>query len=324
MKPKQASQLLETIGGAALTLLLLVCCTWAELALQTVFHVNRPYTILYLIPVAVGAALLGVRGGIFSAVIALILARVYLFTDNKHGLALISFPSVAETIEFIALLLGTLAIGIITGRLRSTLGNFHQTNDDLQDANRRLRESEEQRRVFNRDVLLAVTGGKLRLVEPAEMPPADMASKTPLLTQALRVPADASTLRHTLMEIAGRSGMGMERIGDLCTATTEAATNAIKHGNGGEATVWADDDTVTVQIEDHGTGITPAHLARATLEQGFSTRVSLGMGFHLMLQSTDALALCTDTHGTIILLQVSNKPRPTVEDAVLARYANAA
>ena len=324
MKPKRTSQLLETIGGAALTLLLLVCCTWVELALQTVFHVNRPYTILYLIPVAVGAALLGVRGGIFSALLALILARVYLFTDNKHGLALISFPSVAETIEFIALLLGTLAIGIIMGHLHSTLGNFHQTNNDLQDANRRLRESEEQRRVFNRDVLLAVTGGKLRLVEPAEMPPADIASKTPLLTQTLRVPADASSLRHTLMKIAERSGMEMERIGDLCTATTEAATNVIKHGNGGEATVWVDNDTVTVQIEDHGTGITPAHLARATLEQGFSTRVSLGMGFHLMLQSTDALALCTDSHGTIILLQVSNKPRPTIEDAVLARYANAA
>lgn len=324
MTPKLPTNLLGNIGAALLTLLLLVFCTWAELAIQLVFHVNRPYTILYLIPVALGAALLGVRGGIVSAVLALILARIYLFTDNKHGLALISFPSIAETIEFIALLLGTLAIGIITGHLRSTLGSLNQTNDDLQDANGRLRDSEEQRRVFNRDVLLAVTGGKLRLVEPDEMPPADMASKTPLLNRKLRVPSDASELRHALMEIGKRSGMDLERIGDLCTATTEAATNAIKHGNGGQATVWADSDTVTVQIEDHGTGITPAHLARATLEQGFSTRVSLGMGFHLMLQSTDALALCTDSHGTTILLQVSNKPRPTIEDAVLARYANAA
>lgn len=323
MKPKLPTQLLGTLGAALLTLMLLIICTWAELALQVFFHVNRPYTILYLIPVAVGAALLGVRGGIGSAVFALILARLYLFTDNKHGLALISFPSVAETIEFISLLLGTLAIGIITGCLRSTLGDLHQTNNDLQEANLRLRESEEQRRVFNRDVLLAVTGGKLRLVEPAEMPPADMASKAPLVTQTLRVPSDASDLRHTLMQIGESSGMNLERIADLCTATTEAATNAIKHGNGGRATVWAEGDMVTVQIEDHGTGITPAHLARATLEQGFSTRVSLGMGFHLMLQSTDALALCTDSHGTIILLQVSNKPRPTIEDAVLSRYANA-
>jgi anti-sigma regulatory factor (Ser/Thr protein kinase) len=138
------------------------------------------------------------------------------------------------------------------------------------------------------------------------------------------LPPDASTLRHTLIRLGREAGMDAERIGDLCTATTEAATNAIKHGNGGLATVWADHTAVTVQIEDHGTGIAPAHLARATLEQGFSTRVSLGMGFHLMLQSTDALALCTDAHGTTIFLQVSNKPRPTVQEAVLARYSGIA
>ena len=181
-----------------------------------------------------------------------------------------------------------------------------------------------QRRVFNRDVLLAVTGGKLRLVECGGRAAPDLAAQTPLAVQTLREPQDATTLRHALAKIGETAGLNPERIGDLCTATTEAATNAIKYGNGGQATVWADGEAVTVQIEDHGTGIAPAHLARATLEQGFSTRVSLGMGFHLMLQSTDALALCTDAQGTIILLQVSKKPRPSAEDAVLARYAGAA
>ena len=244
------------------------------------------------------------------------------FTDNKHGLDLVSFPSVAEAIEFSALLLGTITIAFITGRLRSALGDLNQTNTDLQEANARLTESELQRRVFNRDVLLAVTGGKLRLVEHDEMPPRDLVSEPPTLTQTLHVPPDASALRHTLSRLGQETGMDAERIDDLCTATTEAATNAIKHGNGGLATVWAGHESVTVQIEDNGTGIAPAHLARATLEQGFSTRVSLGMGFHLMLQSTDALALCTDTHGTTIFLQVSNKPRPTAQEAVLARYGS--
>ena len=321
MKRIEATQHLGTAGAALLTALLLLGCTWLEIAILRVPGVNRPYTILYLIPVAVGAAFLGVRGGILSALAALALARLYLFTDNKHGLALVSFPSTAEAIEFGALLLGTLAIAAITGRLRSTLGDLGRTNGSLEDSNRRLVESEEQRRVFNRDVLLAVTGGKLRLVESADMPPPALAARTPQFTQTLREPPDATALRHALMKIGETTGLNVERIGDLCTATTEAATNAIKHGNGGKATVWADEDAVTVQIEDRGTGIAPAHLARATLEQGFSTRVSLGMGFHLMLQSTDSLALCTDTQGTTIFLQVSKKPRPSLEDAVLARYA---
>ena len=307
-----------------LTVLLLALCTWGELFIKDLAGVNRPYTIFYLIPVAVGAALLGIRGGILTALAAVLLARLYLFTDNKHGLGLVSFPSIAEAVEFSALLLGTLTIAFITGRLRSTLGELNRTNTDLQAANARLTESEQQRRVFNRDVLLAVTGGKLRLVEHDEMPPRDLVSESPALTQVLRVPQDASALRHTLSRLGQETGMDPERVDDLCTATTEAATNAIKHGDGGLATVWADHDAITVQIEDHGTGIAPAHLARATLEQGFSTRVSLGMGFHLMLQSTDALALCTDSHGTTIFLQVFNKPRPTAQEAALARYGGIA
>jgi anti-sigma regulatory factor (Ser/Thr protein kinase) len=320
-KPKPPLPWLNTLAASLLTVLLLALCTWGELALQDISAVKRLYTIFYLIPVAVGAALLGIRGGILSALAAVLIARFYLFTDNKHGLALISFPSLAESIEFSALLLGTLTIAFITGRLRSTLGDLNETNASLQEANARLIESEQQRRVFNRDVLLAVTGGKLRLVEHDEMPPPDLLRNAPALKRTLRVPADASALRSTLTELGRSVGMDRERIGDLCTAATEAATNAIKHGNGGQATIWSDADAVTVQIEDQGTGIAPAHLARATLEQGYSTRVSLGMGFHLMLQATDALTLCTDSQGTIIFLQVSNKPRQTPQEAVLAQYA---
>ncbi len=322
MKPNPLKKPANALAAVTITVLLLGLCTWLEVGLEDVAGINRPYTIFYLIPVAVGAALMGVRGGIGTALAAIVLARVYLFADNKHGLGLFSFPNAAEGIEFGALLLGTVSIAAITGYLRTTLSRFNQSNAELQQANEKLTESEEQRRVFNRDVLLAVTGGKLRLVEAGEIPPADLAHVAPVLSLALAVPADASALRRALNGIGKDIGMDPERVDDLCTATTEAATNAVKHGNGGQATVWSVGDAVTVQIADNGAGIAPAHLARATLEQGFSTRVSLGMGFHLMLQSTDTLALCTDVHGTIVFLQVSNKSRPTVQESVLARYAN--
>ncbi len=317
----QHSKPVGSLVSVLFTLFLLAFCTWLEVSLTGIVGVHRPYTIFYLIPVAVGAALLGIWGGIGTAFLALVLARVYLFADHKHGLQLVSFPSTAEGIEFAAMLLGTVTIAVITGTLRSTLGRYNQSNLELQAVNQKLTESEEQRRVFNRDVLLAVTGGKLRLVEPAEIPPTELAHVAPVFTQKLTEAADASTLRHALSRIGRDTGMDRDRVDDLCTATTEAATNAVKHGNGGSATVWAVGDSVTVQIADNGSGIAPAHLARATLEQGFSTRVSLGMGFHLMLQSTDTLALCTDVHGTIVFLQVSNQSRPSIQESVLARYA---
>lgn len=311
-----------TVGAVLVTLVILGLFTWGEMALQEATGVERPYTIFYLVPVALGAALLGVRGGILTALIAVMLARVYLFSDNKHGLDLISAPNIGEIVEFFALLVGTLTIAIITGSLRTASGELVQTNENLRQSNDKLVESEKQRRIFNRDVLLAVTGGKLRLLDHSEMPPTALAERAPYLTLPLHRPEDASKLRHELSRLSDESGLNTERVADLCTATTEAATNAIKHGNGGLATVWAEHGEITVQIEDSGTGIAPAHLARATLEQGFSTRVSLGMGFHLMLQSTDTLALCTDAHGTTIFLQVSNRPRATPEEAVLARYAS--
>ncbi len=320
---------INTFASVLLAILLLAVCTWLEMALGQIAGIHRPYTIFYFIPVAVSAALLGIRGGVGTALAALVLARIYLFADNKHGLDLVSFPSEAEEIEFIGMLLGTLCIAVITGYLRSTLSRYNSANaelqivnEELQSVNMRLTESEEQRRVFSRDVLLAVTGGKLQLMEPGEIPPSDLAALSPSYTQTLTTPADASSLRHALVKVAHASGMDDARIDDLCTASTEAATNAVKHGNGGRATVWLVGDAVTVQIADNGSGIAPAHLARATLEQGFSTRVSLGMGFHLMLQSTDTLALCTDVHGTTVFLKVSNKSRPSVQDMVLGRYGS--
>lgn len=321
-------------AAGVLTLGLLCFCTWGLLALQHVVGDQRPYTILYLIPVAIGSALLNRRGGLAAAALAVILARVFLLNDHKHGSALLSFPSLAESIEFLSLLAGTLTVALVTGRLRAALttvnlsrdrlkesnARLQQVNAQLEDAGARLHESERERRDFYRDVLQAVTGGKLRLVEPNEMPPADMASGPPVLILPLAEPFDATSLRRMLQTLACDLGMDDARIFDLCTGSTEAAANAIKHGNGGEASVWTEADAVTVQIADRGEGIAPVHLARATLEQGYSTRVSLGMGFHLMLQTSDVLALSTTPQGTTVLLRVAlHLPLPDA-DHLLARY----
>ncbi len=318
------------------TALLLAFCTWGLLQLRALTGDQRPYTILYLIPVAVGAAFLGARGGMATALVAVVLARLYLLNGQQHGATLLlSAPTLNDDIEFLALLAGTFTVAGLTGRLRTALSLLREGSARLQQANEQLAEthseletahaqlldSEQQRQAFNRDVLLAVTGGKLRLVEPSEMPPPDMTAGPPRLSLPLHEPQDASLLRQTLQRLGVETGMDAERVSDLCTGTTEAATNAIKHGSGGEARVWADGNAVAVLIADHGAGIAPMHLARATLEQGYSTRVSLGMGFHLMLQTADTLALSTGPYGTAILLRVSVGPRHSEEESLLARYA---
>ena len=207
-------RIMPAVGTAAL----LALCTWMLVWIREVTEENRPYTIFYLIPVAVGAGLLGVRAGMVSALGALVLARIYLFNDNKVGTQLfLSLPSTPEEIEFFALLAGTATIAVMTGRLRSALSQLRlsgdrvnhanarlahsnaqlaEANDRLEQAYHRLQETEEQQRTFHRDVLQAVTGGKLRLVEPEDMPPSDLASGKPLMALPLIVAEDATHLRQ--------------------------------------------------------------------------------------------------------------------------------
>lgn len=320
---------LHPVIAGAITLGLLGLVTWWISWLRFISGDAHPYTILYLIPVAVGAAFMGVRGGVATTLIVLILARIFLLNDHKEGItALFSFPNMAEGFDFMTLTMGTLAIAAVAGRLRSTLVQLRSSNDRLEmvntslaAANQQLIESERLRRDFNRDVLLAVTGGKLQLVERADLPGPILEGRPASTVQRLEDALDATKFRQALQKLVLGGFMDVDRTADLLTSATEAATNAIKHGRGGEATVWLTEDSAFVLVVDNGSGIAPTHLARATLEKGYSTRISLGMGFHMILESCDSLSLCTGDGGTSLLIRVSNCPRGSESDQILARYA---
>ena len=325
---------LSPVVASILTIGMLLLCTWWIYWLRDITGYGRFYTILYLIPVAIASAFLGTRGGVVASILALLLVRIYFINDNKHGIDLVGFPNLAEGIDFVTLTAGMITIAVVTGRLRSTLSLIRRSNEQLEDINDRLAianqrleeanaqilESERQRQQFNHDVLLAVTGGKLRLVERDELPPPDLEIQGAGISRDLLTAKDATDLRRDIQRAVRSMGFERDRLADLLTGTTEAATNAVKHGGGGRARVWLTSEGVSVLIEDNGRGISPTHLARATLEKGYSTLVSLGMGFHLMLECSDALSLTTGDGGTAVLIQISNMPRVSDSDAVLARY----
>ena len=315
--------------ASLITFGLLALVTWWISWLRYISGSAHPYLILYLIPVAVGAAMLGVRGGVASTVIVLGLARVFLLNDHKEPItALLSFPNSAEFLDFMTVAMGTLSIAAVAGRLRSTLVQLRTSNDRLElanaslaAANQQLIESEQLRRDFNRDVLLSVTGGKLQLVERSELPGPHLADRPPISVHRLEDAIDATKFRQSLQSLVFGSFMDVDRTADLLTSATEAATNAIKHGRGGEATIWIADDSCYILVVDNGSGIAPTHLARATLEKGYSTRISLGMGFHMILESCDSLALSTSESGTALLIRVSNCPRGSDIEQLLAKYS---
>jgi anti-sigma regulatory factor (Ser/Thr protein kinase) len=259
--------------------------------LQRAVNSTQTYAILFLVPVAFAGALLGLRGAYVTALIALLIERTVL----NRGVA--DFASTDDVVRFLTLTVCMFIVASVTGCLRTAL-------QDLDKLNHSLVESEERRLNFNREVLLAVTAGRLILCDDAEIQ--TLASSQPLLSMTLSEPRDVGEFRRHLREVVRDRDMTYVRLDELEVCATEAATNAIKHGNGGVAEIRVTDKDVSLLISDRGTGISPSDLARATLERGFSTRVSLGMGFTMMLETADKLALSTSPTGTTIFLQCLN------------------
>jgi hypothetical protein len=66
---------------------------------------------------------------------------------------------------------------------------------------------------------------------------------------------------------------------------------------------------VYVFVADTGRGITLENLPKA-LTPGWSSEPSLGMGFTLMLEMSDAIWLSTGAFGTTLCVEKSVSPRP--------------
>jgi PAS domain S-box-containing protein len=182
---------------------------------------------------------------------------------------------------------------------------------ERREAEQRLAEGDAHQRAFLRDVLVSVTGGKLRLCDN------DAALPVPLPGCGLPVPLTGQSLRaarHTAMEAARAAGLDSNRANDLLIAVGEATQNAVRHAGGGQVRVCADEGVGLVQVwtEDQGTGIEVARLPQATLERGYSGGGGgFGHGFWLMLQTVDRVWLLTGPRGTTVVLEQGREaPQP--------------
>lgn len=182
-----------------------------------------------------------------------------------------------------------------------------------------LRQESERRLRFTRDVIGAVTDGRLCLYQSArELPP------------PLSVDTGTNALsRDTLSELRGvvkmqgeEAGFGVERMHDLLTSSSEAMMNAIVHGGDASVTVSRSADAVQVRVSDGGEGIDWDVLPQATLRGGWSSKGTLGMGFTLMLQTTDRIDLTTGPAGTTIVLTMHREKAREIRfgiDPILSR-----
>lgn len=167
----------------------------------------------------------------------------------------------------------------------------------------RLREKDLAIRRAYVDVIDAVTGGKLVLLTPEELK--DLFGE--LINAPARVECEAGMAedRHRMQSLLASLDRQVRDVDGLVLAASEAITNACKHARSGRWSVRVNERCVQVAIQDMGAGIDFKTLPKATLAAGFSTKVSLGMGFTIMLEICDRILLATEPGFTCIVLEMN-------------------
>jgi serine/threonine-protein kinase RsbW len=107
----------------------------------------------------------------------------------------------------------------------------------------------------------------------------------------MSLPAEAenvAVVRHALAGLGERLGMDETSVADLKTVVTEAAMNVVVHAYPGEepglveVTAVPEEDGLTVEVRDHGQGITPRpDLDRPSLRIGLTLIAALSSSFEI-------------------------------------------
>ena len=173
-----------------------------------------------------------------------------------------------------------------------------------------------EKKQFYREVIRAVTRGKFELVDAVDVPLVG----TLLHDLPCGTGPEYAAVRKVVREACAAHGMHEDRAADLLLAAGEAITNAMKHATEGRCLIYAAEDTLAIRVTDRGSGIASHQLPASILTAGFSTKVSLGMGYTMMLKLCDRVWLATGPEGTLIQLEKKIAEPPPENETLLSNF----
>lgn len=166
-------------------------------------------------------------------------------------------------------------------------------------------ELEENKRQFYRSTIFAATDGKLIITNQEEI---EKTAGSSIASWDVGRPEEVTIVRSGIKEAAKSAGMAESKIDDLALCVGELVTNVIKHAERGKASLRQLPGALLFVCEDHGPGINTMTLPQATLQKGYSTARSLGMGYKEVIQLADKVSLATGPEGTIVAVEVKLQP----------------
>jgi anti-sigma regulatory factor (Ser/Thr protein kinase) len=195
---------------------------------------------------------------------------------------------------------------------QQTVARLSSLVHELEAAHEKTIRAELEKKVFYREVIRAVTRGKLELLDQQDVPQVG----TPAEQLPVQDGHQYAAARRVIRGHCDDAGMSPERSADLLLAAGEAITNAMKHATEGRLTIYRSDTAIVLRVTDRGGGIASHQLPASILTPGFSTKVSLGMGYTMMLKLCDRLWLATSASGTVIQL-AKDIEEPAAAEAML-------
>lgn len=193
---------------------------------------------------------------------------------------------------------GAVVFGVVTVHDVTELHDARKAAEQLAEE---VREKDAAIRRAYVDVIDAVTGGKLLLMTPDEI---DQVLGVPVSGEREVVSGGMGSWIEWLEEMLATNFPDIPTSIAFRDACAEAMTNAVKHAGGGNCQLYRRETHVQFRVSDSGGGIDFAHLPKATLQPGYSSVGTLGIGFSAMLKDCERVRLATGQDGTTVVLEV--------------------
>lgn len=186
------------------------------------------------------------------------------------------------------------------GKLTGTLGLVTDITGHKK-AEREKIELEAHKREFYKRTILAATGGKLVITEPEHI---KKIAGPAIACWDVKDAAGQRKVRQEIIEIAEPAGMDSTKLDDLILCAGEAMSNSIKYAGSGKVCLHHTLDGLMVVDSDQGPGIEALALPDVALKRGYTTAISLGMGYKEMLALADRVYLASGPKGTTLAIEV--------------------